>query len=111
MVVDYTRCMPSLRAHLDSPQFTDEDGESLGESVVGRVGGTWVKQGAPRWKAYLFYLICLVGGIGLIVTSGDGFDLVAMFGVACVALGVFGGIETIRGRPFTRIFGGPAKSE
>ena len=98
--------MPSLRAHLDSPQFTDRNGESLGESVVGRVGGTWVKSGQPRWKAYLFYLIALVGGLGLIVTSTEGFDLFAMFGVACVALGAFGVIETARGKPFSKIFGG-----
>ena len=62
--------MASLREHLDSPQFTDEHGESLGESHIGRFGGKWVKQGEPRRKAYLFYGICLVGGIGLIVTGG-----------------------------------------
>lgn len=101
--------MPSLRDHLDSPQFTGPDGESYGESVVGRFGGNWVKSGVPRWKAYLFYLICLGGGIGLIVTGGGELDIFAMFGVLCLALGVFGGIETIRGKPFTRIFGGPAK--
>ena len=101
--------MPSLREHLDSPQFTGPDGESYGESVLGRFGGTWVKSGVPRWKAYLFYLICLAGGIGLIVTGGGEFDLFAMFGALCLVLGIFGGIEAIRGKPFTRIFGGPAK--
>lgn len=101
--------MPSLREHLDSPQFTDPDGNSYGESVVGRVGGSWVKSGQPRWKAYLFYLISLGGGAGLIVTGGGELDLFAIFGVFCVALGIFGGVETIRGKPFTRIFGGPTK--
>jgi hypothetical protein len=103
--------MPSLREHLDSPQFTDANGESRGESAVGRFGGNWVKSGEARWKAYLFYLICLAGGAGLILTGGGDFDIFAMFGVACLALGVFGGIETLRNKPFTRIFGGPPKSE
>jgi len=103
--------MPSLREHLDSPQFTDANGDSLGESVVGRVGGNWVKPGVPRWKAYLFYAISFFGGIGLIVTGQGGFDLFAFFGVVCVGIGVFGFIETVRNRPFTRIFGGPPREE
>jgi hypothetical protein len=102
--------MASLRDHLDSPQFTDSDGESTGESVIGKLGGTWVKSGEPRRKAYLFYAICLIGGIGLVLTSGGEFDIFAFFGVASAAIGVVGGIETLRGRPFTWIFGGPAKS-
>ncbi|MGD8684632.1 MAG: hypothetical protein PVG27_11850 [Chloroflexota bacterium] len=101
--------MSRLREHLDAPQFTDANGESLGESVVGRLGGNWVKSGEPRWKAYLFYGICLVGGALLILTGGGSFDIFALFGVLSLALGVFGGIETIRGKPFTRIFGGPSK--
>jgi len=48
--------------------------------------------------------------LGLILTSSD-FDIFSFFGVACVALGVYGGIETIRNKPFTRIFGGPPKSQ
>ena len=105
MPVHYTRTMPSLKEHLDSPQFTDENGESTGETVL-RVGGSWVKSGVPRRKGYLFYAICLFGGIGLILTSGGSFDLFAFFGLVCVALGIAGGIETVRGRPFTKIFGG-----
>jgi hypothetical protein len=107
--LDYTRTMPSLREHLDSPQFTDADGESVGESVVGRFGGNWVKSGVARWKAYLFYTICLVGGVGLVLTSGEEIDIFGFFGIACLALGGFGFIETIRNRPFTKIFGGPVK--
>ncbi len=99
--------MPTLREHLDSPQFTDSDGVSVGESVVGRVGGTWVKSGEPRWKAYLFYLICLGGGAGLVLTGGGELDIFAMFGLLCVGLGIFGVVETLRNKPFTRIFGGP----
>ena len=101
--------MPSLQEHLDSPQFTDEDGESRGESHIGRFGGNWVKQGEPRRKAYLFYGICVAGGLGLILTGGGDLDIFAMFGVLCLILGVVDGLETIRNRPFTRVFGGPAK--
>ena len=101
--------MSSLREVLDAPQFTDEQGESLGESHIGRLGGNWVKAGQPRWKAFLFYGICLLGGIALIVTGGGELDLIAMFGVLSLGLALFGGAETIRNKPFTRIFGGPAK--
>lgn len=121
MVRDRVRCrngpsstlryVPSLHDHLHAPLFTDAEGEPLGESVVSRVGGTWVKAGAPRWKAYLFYLIAIAGGIGLIMTAPNGFDLFAMFGVFCLAVGLFGGAEAVRNKPFTRIFGGPTKPE
>ncbi len=97
--------MPSIQEHLDSPQFTDENGETTGETVL-RVGGSWVKSGTPRRKGYLFYAIVFFGGLGLVLTSGSGFDLFAMFGLLCVGLGVAGAIETWRGRPFTKIFGG-----
>jgi hypothetical protein len=97
--------MPSLREHLDSPQFTDADGEPTGESLL-RVGGTWVKSGVPRWKGYLFYAIAFFGGLGLILTANGGFDLFAFFGLICVGLGVIGAVEVARGKPFTRIFGG-----
>lgn len=97
--------MPSLREHLDSPQFTDEAGESTGESIIGRVGGTWVKPGVPRRRGYLFYAISFFGGLGLILTSGSEFDLFAFFGLICVILGIVGTVEIVRGRPFTRIFG------
>lgn len=100
--------MTSLREHFDSPQFTDENGESTGETFL-RVGGTWVKSGVPRWKGYLFYAIAFLGGLGLILTGTGGFDLFAFFGLVCVGLGVAGSIEVVRGRPFTRIFGGPPK--
>lgn len=102
--------MPSLREYLDAPQFTDENGKSTGESVIGRIGGNWVQPGVPRRRGFLFYAIAFFGGLGLILTSGDGFDLFAMFGVICVVLGVVGAIEIVRNRPFTRIFGGPRKT-
>ena len=56
-----TRYLSGLRDHLDSPQFTDENGESTGETAF-RFGGSWVKSGAPRWKGYLFYAISFFGG-------------------------------------------------
>jgi hypothetical protein len=89
-----------FREHLDSPQFTDADGESTGETVF-RIGGTWVKSGVPRWRGYLFYLISFVGGLVLVLTSTGGFDLLAMAGVLFVAIGVAGALETWRGVPFT----------
>lgn len=101
--------MSSLSERLEAPQFTDANGESLGESHIGRFGGNWVKQGEPRWKALLFYAICLVGGIGLIITSSFQLDLFSLFGLLCLVLGIAGGAETLRNKPFTRIFGGPAK--
>jgi hypothetical protein len=97
--------MPSLRDHLASPQFTDENGEPTGESVIGRLGGTWVKAGVPRRRGYLFYAIVFFGGLALVLTSGASLDLFAVFGVFCVVVGLVGTIETVRGRPFTRIFG------
>jgi hypothetical protein len=96
--------MPSLREHLASPQFTDQDGEPTGESALGRIGGTWVKPGVPRGRGYLFYAILFFGGLFLIATAGSGFDLFAFFGVICVALGIVGSIEIARGRPFTGVF-------
>jgi len=93
-----------LRDHLDSPQFTDERGETTGETAF-RFGGNWVKSGVPRWKAYLFYGISFFGGIGLVLTRGpDGFDLLAYGGIAFIAIGVGGTIEIVRGRPFPKIF-------
>jgi hypothetical protein len=97
--------MTTLREHLDSPQFTDENGEVTGETVL-RVGGNWVKSGVPRWKGYMFYAIVFFGGLGLILTSGAELDLFAFFGIVCVVLGVAGSLEVVRGRPFTKIFGG-----
>ena len=100
--------MPSLKEHLDSPQFTDENGESTGETVL-RIGGSWVKSGVPRRRGYLFYAIAFFGGLGLVLLSvamGEGIDLFAFFGLVSMGLGVGGAIETARGRPFTKIFGG-----
>jgi hypothetical protein len=97
--------LPTLKEHLESPQFTDENGESTGETVL-RIGGNWVKSGVPRKKGYLFYAISFFGGLGLILTSTDGFDIFAFFGLVAVGLGIAGTIEVARGKPFTKIFGG-----
>jgi hypothetical protein len=96
--------MPSLREHLASPQFTDENGEPTGESAIGRVGGSWVKPGVPRIRGYLFYAIVFFGGLFLVAT-GSGLDIIAMFGLICLVVGVVGALEVARGRPFTGIFG------
>ena len=97
--------MTSLREHLNSPQFTDENGEPTGETVLGRIGGAWVKPGVPRSRGYLFYAILFFGGLFLIGTAGSGFDLFAFFGVVCVVVSIVGAIEIARGRPFPRLFG------
>jgi hypothetical protein len=97
--------MPSLREHLASPQFTDANGQPTGESVIGRIGGTWVRPGVPRGRGYLFYAIIFFGGLALVLTSGSSLDLFALFGLFCVIVGIAGTIEILRGRPFTRIFG------
>jgi hypothetical protein len=97
--------MPSLREHLDSPQFTDENGESTGESVLARIGGSWVKPGVPRGRGYLFFAIVVLAGLFFIGTSGSDFDLFAFFGVVCVVLGIVGVVEIARGRPFSGILG------
>lgn len=88
-----------IREHLDSPQFTDADGNTTGETVF-RVGGTWVKSGVPRRRGYLFYLISFVGGLILALTSTGGFDLLSFAGLIFVAIGIAGAIETWRGIPF-----------
>ena len=92
--------MPSLREHLESPQFTDENGEPTGEAVIGRVGGSWVKPGVPRSRGYLFYAIVFFGGLFLFVT-GSGLDIIALFGIICLVVGVVGALEVARGRPFS----------
>jgi hypothetical protein len=102
-----TRHVPGLRDHLDAPQFTDEHGESTGETMF-RFGGSWVRSGVPRWKGYLLYVISLVGGFALVLPlGGSGFDLISFAGLAFMAVGVVGIIETWRGRPFSNPFQRP----
>jgi hypothetical protein len=96
--------VPSLQEHLDAPQFTDASGEPLPESLFARVGGNWVAAGVPRRRGYLFYGICLLGGIFLILTSQADFDIFALFGFLSVGLGVAGGIETALGRSIASFF-------
>lgn len=96
--------MLGIREHLDSPQFTDESGESTGETMF-RFGGSWVKSGVPRWKGYLLYVIALAGGFFLALPLGNqGFDLISFVGLAFMAIGVAGVVETWRGRPFSKPF-------
>lgn len=100
--------MPSLREHLDSPQFPDEVPDAAADSgksgmTLAKLSGGWVAPGQPRSRAYLFYGISLVAGSLLAISSGPGgLDLIAFGGLAAMALGVFGIAETIRGRRFPR---------
>lgn len=99
--------MPTIQEHLDSPQFTDEHGESTGESSL-RVGGTWARSGVPRRRGYLLYGIAFFGGLVLVLMSlvmGDGIDIFALFGLLSMALGVGGTIETVTGRPLGKLLG------
>jgi hypothetical protein len=99
--------VPSLREHLESPQFTDEDPpteEDLakpGLSLVRFTGG-WVAAGQPRWKAYAIYVSSIVGGFLLALPSPGSFALFSIFGLAFVAFGFFGTAETLRGKRFPR---------
>ena len=99
--------VPSLREHLDSPQFRDEDpptAEDLakpGLSLVRFTGG-WVAAGQPRWKAYTIYGLSIVGGVLLALPSPGSLALFGIFGLAFVAFGVFGTAETLRGKRFPR---------
>jgi hypothetical protein len=100
--------LPTLREHLDSPQFPDEDPDAEADPKasglsLAKFSGGWVAPGQPRSKAYLFYGISLVAGFLLAISSGPGgFDLLAFGGLAFMALGAFGIAETIRGKRFPR---------
>jgi hypothetical protein len=97
----------SLREYLQSPQFPDEEpvdpAEAVksGRSLAGFTGG-WVAAGQPRWKAFVIYLASLIGGILLVWPAAGDLDLVAYAGLAFIAFGVFGLVETLRGKRFPR---------
>lgn len=96
-----------LRAHLRSPQFPDEDSPTAedlakpGLSML-RISSGWVAAGQPRWKAYVIFLSSILGGIILALPGPGAFEFFAVFGVALVALGVYGTAETVRGKRFRR---------
>lgn len=100
--------MPSLKEHLASPQFPDEDPDAAVDPkasgmTLAKFSGGWVAPGQPRSKAYLFYGLSLIAGFFLTITSGPGgFDLLAFAGLAFMALGIFGIAETVRGKRFPR---------
>ena len=99
--------MSSLRDHLDSPQFPDEDPPTK-EDLAGpglslaRFTGGWVAAGQPRRKAYAIYLSSIVGGVLLALPGPGELDLFGIVGLAFVVFGVFGTAETIRGKRFLR---------
>ena len=99
--------MPSLREHLESPQFpsedppTEEDLARPGLSLVRFTGG-WYAPGQPRWKAYAITVSSIVVGAFLAIPGPDDFALFGILGLALVAFGVLGATETLRGKKFPR---------
>ena len=91
--------MGQLTEHLQSPQFTDADGNATGPARV----AFFVAPGKPRWLGYAFYLAGFVLGAVLalgIVDIGDemGSDLIRIIGVVGMIGGVYGAWEVWRGR-------------
>jgi hypothetical protein len=98
----------SLEEHLRSPQFPGEDPALIDEvgqpgRSVARFTGGWVSPGQPRWKAYAMYGAGIIVGLILALTSTGGFDVIAMAGVALIAFGLVGVVETLRGKHFPRL--------
>ena len=91
--------MEQLREHLDSPQFTDREGNATGSARFALM----VAPGKPRWLGYLFYLITFlisaVLALGLIDVGGEmGADLVRILGVVGMLGAVYGAWEVWYGR-------------
>ena len=99
--------MSALNEHLHSPQFPDEDPPTAadlakpGLSLV-RISSGWVAAGQPRWKAYTIYVSSIVGGAALALPGPGAFEAFMFIGIALVAFGIFGTVETIRGKRFPR---------
>ena len=98
--------MPSLRGYLESPQFPDEEPPTQDDLAkpglsLARFTGGWVAPGQPRWKAFAIFVSSIVGGI-ILALPPDDLGLFAVVGIACVAFGVFGIAETLRGKRFPR---------
>ena len=100
--------MQSLREHLESPQFPDEEPLSVEDLPargfnLAKFTGGWVAAGQPRWKAYTIFLVSILGGLLIALTGDfDSFDLLTLAGVAFAALGVFGIAETLSGKRLIR---------
>ena len=99
--------MPSLREHLESPQFPGEDPpteEDLARPVLSlvRFTGGWYAAGQPRWKAYAITVSSIVVGAFLAIPGPDDFAFLGILGLALVAFGVLGTAETLRGKKLPR---------
>lgn len=100
--------MPSLREYLESPQFPDEEPQTADDLAtpglsLARLTGGWVAAGQPRWKAFAIYVSSVVGGVLLALpVTGDVDELFLIVGVAFIAFGAFGIVETLRGKRFPR---------
>jgi hypothetical protein len=97
----------SLREHLDSPQFPDEDPptkEELAKPGLSmlKFSGGWVAAGQPRWRAYAIFLASIIGGALLALPLPGDSSLFLIFGLGFVVFGVFGAVETARGKRFPR---------
>lgn len=91
--------MGQLIDHLQSPQFTDAEGNATGPARM----AFFVAPGRPRWLGYAFYLVGFVLGAILalgIVDIGEeiGSDLIQIIGVVGMFGAVYGAWEVWRGR-------------
>ena len=99
--------MPSIREHLDSPQFPDdepataEDLRKPGFSIA-KLSGGWVGAGVPRKKAYAIYVASGITGVALAIPGPGDPGFFGIIGVGLIAFGVFGVVETLRGKRFPR---------
>jgi len=85
--------------HLQSPQFTDAEGNATGPARM----AFFVAPGKPRWLGYAFYAVGFVLGAVMalgIFDIGDemGSDLVQIIGVVGMFGAVYGCWEVWRGR-------------
>lgn len=99
--------MPSLREHLDSPQFPDEEPlteEDLAKPglSVARFTGGWVAAGAPRWKAYAIYVASILGGILLALPAPGDLAIFGILGIGFIVFGIVGIVQTILDRRLFR---------
>ena len=99
--------MPSLRKHLESLQFPDEDSPTKEDLAkpglsLARFTGGWFAAGQPRWKAYAISVSSIVVGAFLAIPGPDDIAFLGILGLGLVAFGVFVAAETLRGKRFPR---------
>jgi len=99
--------VPTIREHLESPQFPDEDPPSAEDLAkrgfsIARFTGGWAAAGAPRWKAYVISVSSIIVGAFLAIPGPDDIAFLGILGLGLVAFGVFVAAETLRGKRFPR---------